>query len=276
MRVAALIPAKNEERMIGKMVSESKRYVDLTIVVIDAYSEDRTEQEAELAGAHSFRASKPGKGSALAFGFSQALRMNVDVVVTIDGDGQYDPVFIPLLLEDLPNSSLFLVNGSRLLDSHNQKVFPRSRLYGNILVADACSYSLGVRITDALSGLRAYSRGLLESFRISSNGFGVDLELLFKGCLRQCVYVERPIQYHYEEEHNTIPSVMLYEVTRSLAENIRNLKGDSDPVYTFFIEILNGIGKKESLHLSAPRSLSSSKQRFHFGYLQSSDSYTIS
>ena len=97
MHTLTCIPALNEEHIIGKIVKESLQY-STSVVVCDDGSSDETTKIAEQAGAYVITHKKNlGKGAALKSLFKYARHSPADVVVTIDGDGQFLPTEIEKL-----------------------------------------------------------------------------------------------------------------------------------------------------------------------------------
>ena len=100
-QIIAILPSFNEEVSIGSIVLLTRLYVDKVIVVDDG-SSDRTSEIARRAGAEVVvHETNIGKGGGLKTGFSAALNMGADVIVTIDSDAQHNPADIPKL--DLPD-----------------------------------------------------------------------------------------------------------------------------------------------------------------------------
>ena len=91
MYLLACIPAYNEEGIIGNLIKKTLPLVD-SVVVCDDGSSDLTSKEAKDAGAFVIRHSRnKGKGAALKSLFDYAKHSNVDIMVTLDGDGQFLP-----------------------------------------------------------------------------------------------------------------------------------------------------------------------------------------
>ena len=93
----ACIPAYNEQEMISDIVSRCKKFVD-EVVVCDDGSTDDTAKNAGEAGATVLGYKKnAGKGKAMKTLFDYVKKSNADVIITIDGDGQFLPEEIPKL-----------------------------------------------------------------------------------------------------------------------------------------------------------------------------------
>lgn len=177
--IIAAIPAYNEEYTIGKIVLLSQRYVD-KVLVCDDGSQDLTGEIAERLGAIVIRHKKNlGKGAALRSLFKKALELGADIIVTLDADNQHDPNDIPKLINPILNGEADIVNGSRFLEVSNDEI-PLHRKLGNRFLSKLTNTVGNVSITDTQSGFRAYSRKALERIEISTDGIGVDTEIILK------------------------------------------------------------------------------------------------
>lgn len=172
------IPALNEERSIAKVVIRARKHAD-QVMVVDDGSQDDTALIAENLGALVVKHEKNlGKGAAIRDCFEYAKRTNVDILVTIDGDGQHDASEIPLLLNAISDSNADIVIGGR---SVKPSKMPQYRWLGGRFL----DYVTGVRVEDKLldsqSGFRAYSRRALETLMPAEFGMSIDSVLVKKG-----------------------------------------------------------------------------------------------
>ena len=112
----ACIPAFNEEKPIVDVIKKSLKYVD-QVVVCDDGSSDLTSENAKSAGAVVIKHEKNmGKGHAMKTLFKYAKDVDADVVITIDGDGQFLPEQIKNLLKPILENSFDVVIGNQCSD----------------------------------------------------------------------------------------------------------------------------------------------------------------
>ena len=124
----ACIPAFNEEKPIVDVIKKSLKYVD-QVIVCDDGSSDLTAEQAKIAGAVVIKHEKNmGKGHAMKSLFKYAKDIDADVIVTIDGDGQFLPEQIETLLQPILENSYDVVIGNRFSDD---KEMPSYRKIGN-------------------------------------------------------------------------------------------------------------------------------------------------
>jgi glycosyltransferase involved in cell wall biosynthesis len=193
--VAAVIPCYNEERTIGKIVRQARKYVGLVIVAND-HSQDATEQQARKAGAivinntFAFR----GVGITTKLGIDAALDAKASIVVTLDGDGQHNPAEIPLLVNQMRKSIADMVVGTRKLQ---WKKMPGYRRLGNDMINFTFNAGNSEKISDSMSGFRAYRRHVLLNIDFEENGFEYIPEVLLKARRMGFRIVEVPISCLY-------------------------------------------------------------------------------
>ena len=114
MNIAVIIPAHNEARAIGPLVS-SVRGLGYDVIVVDDGSSDGTGDAAARAGAVILRTGqKSGKGHALRLGFGHALEKGYAAVVAMDGDGQHAPSDIHAFVACFQKTGVPIVNGNRM------------------------------------------------------------------------------------------------------------------------------------------------------------------
>lgn len=162
-RVLVIMPAWNEEEAIGATISDLQTkapWVDL--VVINDGSTDSTAQVARQAGA--FVIDLPynmGVGAAMRTGYRYARRMDYDVAMQMDSDGQHPPEYIDALIAGLDRADIVI--GSRFAESDNYKVRgPRKWAMG--LLSFLFTRISGEKFTDVTSGFRAVNRKGIQQY----------------------------------------------------------------------------------------------------------------
>jgi len=172
--VFALIPAWNEEAYIVPVVEATGS--QLPVLVADDGSTDETPSLAAAAGATVVRHGKnQGKGQALVTGFNWALEHGYQAVLTLDADGQHDPVDIPKFINAYRIDSGDLIIGRR--DFH-QMPFPNR--FANPIGSRLLSIALKQRIQDNQCGYRLHTRRLLEALDLKKTGFELEVEVVIQ------------------------------------------------------------------------------------------------
>src|SRR5215210_7321000 len=167
LRKLAIVPAYNEQGMVGRVVREIHRQApDFDVLVVDDGSTDNTAAEAEANEAvvlrHPFNL---GIGGAMQSGFKYALQHRYDVAAQVDGDGQHKPAHLHDLLAKLKTSGdeADMVCGSRFRGDPGYRV-PLGRRIGNLIFSVVLTVICRKRITDPTSGFRMTNQRGIELF----------------------------------------------------------------------------------------------------------------
>ncbi|MEE2616962.1 MAG: glycosyltransferase family 2 protein [Bacteroidota bacterium] len=200
MNTLVCIPAFNEEGAIGKLVRKTLSYVD-SVVVCDDGSSDNTAKEAENSGAHVIvHDENRGKGSALKSLFEHARHSSADIIVTIDGDGQFLPEEIKKLTKPIIEKTSDIVVGYRF---DNDTEMPSYRKIGNKILDHATNIATSIPIRDTQSGFRAYSKNAIELIEFSNDGFTADSEILIDASKHGLRISEEKITVIYDTGRRT-------------------------------------------------------------------------
>ena len=167
LRRLAIVPAYNEQGMVGRVVRDIRRQAPgFDVLVVDDGSTDATGAEAEAEGAAVIRHPyNLGIGGAVQSGYKYALRGEYDVAVQVDGDGQHKPEYLPEMLAALKTGGdeADMVYGSRFRGDPGYPV-PIGRRVGNMIFSVVLSAITRQRITDPTSGFRMTNRRGIELF----------------------------------------------------------------------------------------------------------------
>jgi dolichol-phosphate mannosyltransferase len=177
MTFLTAIPVYNEERHVESVLREVRRYSPNILVVNDGSTDRTGELLARQEGINVIRHCRNrGYGAALMSAFAFALRQNIEVLVTMDCDGQHEPARIPVLLEAIHDVDL--VSGSRYLrDFRQDTAAPQDRQQINRTITSELNERFGLDLTDAFCGFKAYRRCALAKLRITETGWGMPLQL---------------------------------------------------------------------------------------------------
>jgi glycosyltransferase involved in cell wall biosynthesis len=164
MKLVVTIPALNEEKTIYQVVSGVPRDIpgisETEVIVVNDGSTDSTVREALRAGA--IVITLPGKGGlghVFRTGIERAMRRGADIIVNIDGDGQFNPADIRKLIQPLLNGSADFVTCSRFADPALRPTMPIVKYYGNQWVTGMINWICGgTKFTDVSCGFRAFNR----------------------------------------------------------------------------------------------------------------------
>jgi glycosyltransferase involved in cell wall biosynthesis len=159
-RHCAVLPAYNDEEVIGSVVLRTQQYVDHVIVVDDG-SADRTAEVAKLAGAEVIQLEHTlGKTYAILLGLRRAHETRFPMTVMLDADGRHDPREIPRLGGLIIAGEADLVIGSRFLGKSG--TLPLKQRIKQMMLPLPASTHQDLMPTDPLSGFMAFSGRALE------------------------------------------------------------------------------------------------------------------
>lgn len=200
MLTIACIPAYNVETTISDVVKRCLKFVD-KVIVCDDGSSDQTFKNAELAGAILIKHEKnQGKGAALKSLFKHAKNINADIIITIDGDGQFLPEEIEKLLVPIKTENYDIVIGNRFNAGFEM---PSYRKVGNKMLDKFTKLAADLPFEDTQSGFRSYSKVALEKINFSSTGFGVDSEILVDAAKKNLRITEQHVTVLYNTGEKT-------------------------------------------------------------------------
>ena len=181
MRLLTAIPVYNEEAHLEPVLAEVLRYAG-DVLVVDDGSTDRTpELLGKFPTVQVIRHEKNrGYGAGLDSAFARTLEAGYDGLVTLDCDGQHEPSLIPEIAARLDEADI--VSGSRYLQGVRPRAAPpEERRRINVEVTRWLNECLGLNLTDAFCGFKAYRASALARFEITDVGYAMPLAGLGPG-----------------------------------------------------------------------------------------------
>jgi len=196
LKIAIGIPAFNEENNIGPIITNLKKKYD-HVLVCDDGSSDSTADIASKMGAHVVKHSKnQGYGSAIKTIFNEAKKIDCNILVTFDADGQHQISEIDDILKPIIENIADIVIGSRFLGKTEH--LPKYRKFGIKTITGLTNVMTGSNISDSQSGFRSYSQKVLQEISPIESGMGISTEILIKATKKKMRITEIPITISYE------------------------------------------------------------------------------
>lgn len=204
VKVAIVIPAYNEDTVIGSVIRSISSLGYSTVLVVDDGSTDHTSQAATAAGALvvTHRLNR-GKGAATRTGLEAAKLLDADIVVTLDGDGQHNPGDIPVLIRPLELNQCDVVLGTR---PKHPSAMPVTRIVSNHIANFVTWTFSGLYVQDSQSGFRAYNRKALRLISTSADSYDYESEVIREIRHHRLIYREVPIGVHYTDYSMSKPT----------------------------------------------------------------------
>jgi glycosyltransferase involved in cell wall biosynthesis len=207
-RCLTALPVFNEARHIPDVLAEVRRYSSDILVVDDGSSDDTP---TVLAGQSNLMVvtheRNLGYGAALRTAFDFAMQNGYDVLVTIDCDGQHQPRLIPELAAAVfppGERPVDIVSGSRYLRSlDGNSVPPEERRRINVAITQLVNDRLGLDLTDAFCGFKAYRVDALKKIKITELGYAMPLQFLAQAAALGLRILEFPVPLVYLEENRS-------------------------------------------------------------------------
>ena len=189
--IAVVIPARDEEEAIGKVLQDIPAIAQ-QIIVVDNGSSDRTAEVARRLGACVVGEPRRGYGQACLAGMAQL--DSPDIVVFLDGDYSDYPEDMSALVSPIVTDGADLVIGSRVLGRREKgALLPQAR-FGNWLATFLIRLLFGVTFTD-LGPFRALRYGALTRLEMQDRNFGWTVEMQVKAARLGLCAVEVPVRY---------------------------------------------------------------------------------
>jgi len=213
-RTLTALPVYNEVDHVTAALAGALCYSD-EVLVIDDGSTDGTSEL--LAGRDDIRLiahpQNRGYGAAVRSAFDFAVAGHYDVLVTIDCDGQHQPQLIPRFVETCQDVDI--VSGSRYLrpypgDSHP----PEDRRRINRVLTEELNRQLGLNLTDAFCGFKAYRTAALAQIDLTETGYAMPLEFWVRAAQRNLKIVELPVPLIYLDQSRCFGGVLDDSQTR--------------------------------------------------------------
>lgn len=168
-RIGVVVPAYNEEKLLGRTLSTIPEYVDRVYVVDDCSTDKTGEIAAEFAADPKSKfvcirhQVNKGVGAGIISGYKRAMEDEMDIIAVMAGDNQMDPDQLPALLDPIAEGRADYTKGNRLLSPEFRRGMSKWRTLGNSILTFLTKIGSGYwHIMDPQNGYAAISRRALE------------------------------------------------------------------------------------------------------------------
>ncbi len=202
MNTLIALPAFNESKNIGFIISQIKKKYDLDILVIDDGSTDGTqEQLSKIDNITSIVHEKNlGYGQTIIDAFNYAILNRYDGIITMDCDGQHVTDELQIFLTQIEKYDI--VSGSRYLKQNNKfdPKIPPDRYAINMEISKILNVITTLNLTDSFCGFKAYKVEALEKMKLTENGYGMPLQLWIQAWKSGMNVKEMPVKLIYNND----------------------------------------------------------------------------
>jgi dolichol-phosphate mannosyltransferase len=202
-RFLTALPVYNEVKHVTEVLDQVVQNAG-DVLVVDDGSSDGTR---ELLGQRKdvtvvSHPENRGYGAALKTAFEYAIAQSYDVLVTIDCDGQHEPQRISQLAQACVDADI--VSGSRYLElDEAARQAPADRRRINLQVTEELNARLGLKLTDAFCGFKAYRVEALKKLQLTETGYAMPLELWVQAACHGLRIIEQPVPLIYLDEERS-------------------------------------------------------------------------
>ncbi len=193
----AALPVYNEVGYVREILEEVRKYADNILVVDDGSSDGTSEKLAEESGINVVTHSENrGYGAALKSAFQYAIDNDYETIITLDCDGQHQPKRLPRFVKACEGADI--VSGSRYLKQYEGDSEPPSqRMFINRKITKSLNELLGLNLTDAFCGFKAYRVEALKQLDITDLGYAMPLQLWVQAAMQSMRVIEVPVPLIY-------------------------------------------------------------------------------
>jgi len=212
-KVIAVMPAYNAALTLADTIGRFPPGVVDEIILVDDFSRDNTLEVARKLAESMDLITIPhphnvGYGGNQKTCYMEALRRGADVVVMVHPDGQYDPAFLPVIVEPIFRGEADVVLGSRMLARGGARAggMPWWKRLGNAFLTALENAVFRRRLSEYHTGYRAFSRRFLETvpFLRNSRDFVFDSEMLAQAVAFNFRIAEIPVTTKYFAEASSV------------------------------------------------------------------------
>ncbi|MDC0257832.1 glycosyltransferase family 2 protein [Crocinitomicaceae bacterium] len=193
-KISVIIPAFNEEKSIGKVVTDIPRNLVANVIVVNNNSTDNTVQVARDAGAIVLDEPRKGYGWACLKGIEKSIELKTEIVVFLDGDYSDYPEEIIDVVRPILDKDYDMVIGSRVLGKREKGSLTPQQVFGNWLATRLMRIFYRARFSD-LGPFRAIRADSLEQLKMSDKTYGWTIEMQIKAAKHKMKFCEVPVKY---------------------------------------------------------------------------------
>ncbi|MBI5882890.1 MAG: glycosyltransferase family 2 protein [Elusimicrobia bacterium] len=209
VKIIAVLPAYNAEKTLEKTLNDIPKGSVSEVILVDDCSKDGTVALSRKLGLHTVVHEKNlGYGGNQKTCYAEALKRGADIVIMIHPDYQYDARLTPMMTGLIAAGMCDVVLGNRIRTRWEalEGGMPGYKYIFNRLLTILENSSTGQNLGEWHSGLRAYSRKVLETIRweMNSDDFVFDQQFLIQAASCRFRLGDVPVAVRYFPEASSI------------------------------------------------------------------------
>jgi dolichol-phosphate mannosyltransferase len=214
MKTLVALPVYNESAHVDAVLDEVTKYADDVLVVDDGSTDGTAEQLTRRTDIKPIsKARNQGYGAALKTAFQYSVANRYDAIITIDCDHQHEPERIPQFMDAIAECDM--VSGSRYMTVFDdQSAPPEDRWKINRIITAELNRQLGLELTDAFCGFKAYRVDKLPRLQITETGYAMPLELWVQAAAADLQIRELAVPLIYLDEERSFGGELDHAETR--------------------------------------------------------------
>jgi len=208
-KVMIVMPAYNAEKTLPATLADIPAEYRNNVILVDDCSKDKTVEVARSFGitviTHEVN---KGYGGNQKTCYREALKAGADIVVMLHPDYQYNPRVIPHLAGVIDNNICDMMLGNRIRTRCETLAggMPFYKYLSNRFLSLLCNVATGENLGEWHSGMRAYSRKVLEGIPWENNtdDFAFDMQFLVQASYFGFRMGDIPVETKYFQEASSI------------------------------------------------------------------------
>lgn len=179
-KIAAVVPAYNESKLIGVTITTMPDFVDIIVVINDCSTDDTLEKARAVNDPRVViidHERNTGVGGSILDGHAKAMELGADIDVVMAGDAQMDPAYLPALLDPICENGYEFTKANRFFSRASYESMPTVRMLGSVALSFGTKVATGYwNLFDPQNGYTAVRRSALERIKLDRIARGYEFE----------------------------------------------------------------------------------------------------
>ncbi len=211
MKVLVAIPVFNEQKHVTRVLSAVRQYAQDILVVDDGSTDDTPVLLAKLPVEVIRHSRNRGYGRSLRDAFRWASCYCYDWLITMDCDEQHEPESLPGFFAAAQRDDADIISGTRYSQQDQLPAGdlpPADRRRINAQITEMVNSSLGLNITDAFCGFKAYRVASLGKLKLDESGYAFPLQFWVQAAAHNLRIIEQPISLIYNDPNRSFGGIL--------------------------------------------------------------------